>query len=560
MSSLLIKNSSSSPAVGRKEGILKGRSPLSRGSEGQPPPASPTSHRRAGVLLPLSALPSRHGVGDMGAFAMRFVDLLRQANVSCWQILPIHPLGYGNSPYQPYSSIAGDPLFISLDALVAEGLLPEAEEFQPCAVSVDYEATRRYKEKALQKAFRAFVPTPAYEAFAERPWVRPFAVFMAFKKANQMRCWIDWPEAQKSWPGEKGVDLIPFEEQIRFQMFAQFLFFTQWTALKSYANERGVKIIGDMPIYVGLDSVDVWANRESFLLDSDGQPTFIAGVPPDYFTKTGQRWGNPLYDWDFLRRNGFRFWMDRLRGVSELFDIIRIDHFRGFDTYWKIPADCPTAERGEWVEAPGYDLFDTIYQEMPGINLIAEDLGQLRDEVYTLRDHYALPGMKVLQFTFAPGKKLAPKRWDKSVAGIENSPSDRPISETHGDTFSPPPTSAAGDSRMVVYTGTHDNQTTTGWYRSMSIKKRLLTQKSLLMGGYGFGRVSKRLVRLALDDVAELAVIPAQDLLGASDEARINTPGTVGPPNWEWKLADFDGMEKGLRFFQRVVQKSGRGQ
>jgi 4-alpha-glucanotransferase len=383
---------------------------------------------------------------------------------------------------------------------------------------------RACKEAALQKAFRAFTPSPAYQAFIQKPWVRLFAIFMAFKQANQMRCWLDWPEEQKNWPVEKAADLSPFDEEIRYQMFAQFLFDSQWTALKRYANERSVRIIGDMPIYVGLDSLDVWANRGSFLLDKDGRPTYVAGVPPDYFSSTGQRWGNPLYDWDFLQADGFRFWLDRLRGASELFDVIRIDHFRGFDTYWKIPADCPTAQQGEWVEAPGYALFDAIFKEMPDLVLIAEDLGMLRDEVYALRDHYALPGMKVLQFTFTPGARIT-----------------------------------GGDPRMVAYTGTHDNQTTAGWYRSMSASKRLLTQASLCLGGYWFGSVPYKLVRLALHDAAELAVLPAQDLMGLSDEARINTPGTVGSPNWEWKLPDLAAMEEGLRLFGKEILKSGRG-
>lgn len=481
--------------------------------------------RAAGVLLPLSALPSRHGVGDMGVHAMRLIELLQQSNVSYWQILPIHPLGFGNSPYQPYSSIAGDPLFISLDTLVAEGFLSDPPaDFQPHAVSVDYVGARAFKEEALRKAFKAFTITSAYQAFIQKPWVRPFAIFMAFKKANQMRCWLEWPEEQRNWPLPKVANLSMFEEEIQYQMFAQFIFDSQWKTLKRYANERGVRIIGDMPIYVGLDSLDVWANRENFLLDAHGQPTSVAGVPPDYFSSTGQRWGNPLYDWDFMKANGFHFWLDRLRDASELFDTIRIDHFRGFDTYWKIPADCPTAEIGEWMEAPGYALFDAIFKEMPGLVLIAEDLGLLREEVYALRDHYALPGMKVLQFTFVPGARIA--------------------LDHH--------------TRMVIYTGTHDNQTTTGWYRSMRASKRLLTQMSLWRGGYRFGCTSHKFIRLALHDSAELAVISAQDLMCLSDEARINTPGTVGSPNWEWKLSDLSSLEKGLRFFQKAIKESGR--
>ena len=485
-----------------------------------------TARREAGVLLPISALPARHGVGDIGFFAECFIDLLRQTGARYWQILPIHPLGFGNSPYQPYSSFAGDPLLISLDALYPQGLLkaPPAP-FHPHATRVDYDAVRAYKDAVLRQAFQAFKPTIAYEAFAKTPWVVLFSVFMAFKKANSMRCWLDWPKEQKNWPLDRAADLSPFEDAIRFETFQQYLFHTQWASLKRYANDRGISIIGDIPIYVGLDSVDVWAGRENFLLDADGRPTFVAGVPPDYFSRTGQRWGNPLYDWDYVAKNGFSFWIDRLRGAAELFDVIRIDHFRGFDTYWKIPADCPTAERGEWVEAPGYALFDAVYGEMPGLRLIAEDLGLMREEVYTLRDRYGLPGMNVLQFTFVPGKRPAPE---------------------------------ADRARMVVYTGTHDNQTTAAWYCSLPFFKRVLTRKSLWLGGFRRGSIPERLVRLALHSAAELAILPAQDLMGLWDDARINTPGTVGSPNWEWKLRDLAGLEKGLAFLEKALKESGR--
>ncbi len=482
--------------------------------------------RAAGVLLPVTALPSRHGVGDMGPDAYRFIDMLAKSGASYWQILPFGPLGFGNSPYQPYSSFAGDPLLISLDMVAAEGLLEKPPApFQPGAKSIHYPAVRAYKGVVLRKAFEAFQPNDAYDAFAAQEWVHAYAVFLAFKKANGYRCWNEWPEAQKNWPLKQSVNLEPFDEDIRYEMFLQYLFHTQWSALKRYANGLGVRIIGDIPIYVGVDSQDVWAGRANFLLNADGSPSFVAGVPPDYFSATGQRWGNPVYDWDHLQQTGFAFWINRLKHCAALYDVIRIDHFRGFDTYWKIPASCPTAQEGEWVEAPGYAFFDAVFAALPDIKIIAEDLGLLRDEVYTLRDHYGFPGMKVLQFTFEPGKKIDARN---------------------------------GAARMIAYTGTHDNQTSEGWYRSLPLIKRLAAQKSLFFAGYRRGTFARKFIRLALDDTAELAIIPAQDLMGLADEARINTPGTVGSPNWEWKLDDLSGIEEGLRFFEESLLKSGR--
>lgn len=483
--------------------------------------------RKAGMMLPLTALPARHGVGDMGAEAHRFIDMLRESGARYWQVLPIHPLGYGNSPYQPYSSYAGDPLLISLDALWEEGLLAaRAPAFREGAEQVAYGDTRAFKEPYFREAFARFVPDGEYDAFIKRAWVKPYAVFMALKRHNGMRAWNTWPKAQKDWPEERALDLAPFDEAIRYELFLQYIFHTQWMRLKQAANQRGVEIIGDMPIYVGLDSADVWANRRSFLLDEDGEAAYVAGVPPDYFSADGQRWGNPIYDWDSMQADGFTFWVERLRYSISLFDVIRIDHFRGFDTYWEIPASCPTAVEGIWREAPGYALFDTVMREIPGIRIIAEDLGMLRDEVYTLRDHYHFRGMKILQFTFAPGKRPDPQ---------------------------------AGGGHMVAYTGTHDNQTMMGWYRAQGFLRRILSRRSLAMAGFRRGSVAQRFVRLALADIADMAIIPAQDVMGLDDRARINTPGTVGPPNWEWELASFDALAAGLQFFRTAIKESGRG-
>lgn len=482
--------------------------------------------RRAGVMLPLASLPSAHGVGDMGEAAYRLIELLAQSHVRYWQILPINPLGYGNSPYQPYSSFAGDPLFISVDRLRAQGLLEKAPPFSPDAEHIDYAAARAHKEALLRQAFVAFVPDAAYEAFAAQRWVYRYAVFMAFKRENNMRAWNEWPAAQRNWPGDtQAVDLTPYAGEIAFEMFTQYAFYSQWMALKRYANEKGIGIIGDIPIYVGIDSLDVWDGRENFLLDEEGKATFVAGVPPDYFSAQGQRWGNPLYDWAHMEADDFSFWIRRLRYSAQLFDVVRIDHFRGFDTYWEIPAALPTAEHGVWREAPGYKLFDKVMQALPDIRIIAEDLGMLREEVHALRDAYHFRGMKILQFTYDATKRQKPR---------------------------------ADRARMVAYTGTHDNQTTRGWYQAHPTGWRLKARWNLRRAGCRGSTMTRRFIALALEDAADIAIIPMADIMGLDDRARINTPGTVGTPNWEWKLRDLRRAGAGLRWFEKAVRHSGR--
>ena len=369
--------------------------------------------RKAGVLMPVSALPSRIGAGELGEAAFHFIELLKKNHVKIWQILPLNPVGYGNSPYQPYSSCAGDELYISLDTLAEEGLLKtKPEAFQENARKVDYEAVRAYREPFLREVFAAFTEKKgqeeaAYKEFTAQEWVYEYGVFRALKKANNGDCWNDWPEEYRTWPENRQELSAEVEAEAQYQMFLQYLFYTQWMAVKRAANEAGIEIMGDVPFYVGQDSVDVWGGKDNFLLDTDGRPIFIAGVPPDYFSATGQRWGNPIYDWDYLKENNYQFWVERIGYSSKLFDIIRIDHFRAFDTSWKIPATCPTAIEGEWIEAPGYEVIDTLRKEIPGVNLVAEDLGLLRPEVLELKDHYHLKGMKVLIFSIETGGKYA---------------------------------------------------------------------------------------------------------------------------------------------------------
>lgn len=481
--------------------------------------------RDAGVLVPVSAMPSRHGIGDFGKSSYEFVEKLKESGVKIWQILPLNPLGFGNSPYQPYSSYAGDELYISLELLKEEGLIKEIEDFRKEETRIDYQAVRTFKEGYLKEAFKAFEPTEDYNEFRRRDWVYKYAVFITLKKANSLRCWNEWPKEQQEWIRDRKYDISPYENEIRYEMFLQYIFYKQWMALKKFANQAGIKIMGDVPIYVGIDSLDVWDNQECFLLDLESRPAFIAGVPPDYFSEFGQRWGNPIYNWEFIKIRGFDFWINRLSYSGELFDIVRIDHFRGFDTYWKIPASCPTAVEGEWVEAPGYELFELLSEKLPDVEIVAEDLGDLRPEVLKLRDHFGLKGMKVVQFTFDPNEK-------------NNNFEDR--------------------ENMIIYTGTHDNQTIRGWYESQKLLRRLAIRLYLWRKGYRQKMISHKFIAYALDSIAAMAVLPLQDIMGIGDEGRINTPGTLGSPNWEWKLADFRELDRNLPQLKKMVVASGR--
>ncbi|MFV0344107.1 MAG: 4-alpha-glucanotransferase [Anaerocolumna sp.] len=482
--------------------------------------------REAGILLPLSSLPSNHGVGDMGNYSFELIDLLKSGGFHIWQILPLNPLGYGNSPYQPYSSLAGDEIYINLDELFQDGLLKnKAKKFRQNEQIVDYEKVRAFKEFYLKEAFCNFVPDQEYESFAKQEWVSLYGVFLTLKKKNELKCWNEWEPNQKDWIKTKEFDVSIYEEDIRYEMFVQYVFFKQWMKIKAYANENGIRIMGDIPFYVGIDSLDVWMNQECFLLGADGKPTFIAGVPPDYFSETGQRWGNPIYNWEYLRKQNYQFWLDRIEYNSKLFDIIRIDHFRAFDTYWKIPATCETAIEGEWIEAPGYEVFDLISKKYPEVEIIAEDLGDLREEVHVLKNHYGLKGMKIVQFTFDP------KENNNNFEDVKN---------------------------MVIYTGSHDNQTIKGWYLSQDEKTRKAIRRSLKKSGYEDRVISKRFVRLTLDSIAEMAILPAQDLINLGDEARINTPGTLGSPNWEWKLNSFKGLKKEIDYLKELMIASDR--
>ncbi|MBQ7891842.1 MAG: 4-alpha-glucanotransferase [Erysipelotrichaceae bacterium] len=481
--------------------------------------------RKAGILLAVSSLPSKHGIGDFGPSAFEWVELLSQSNVGIWQILPLNPLGYGNSPYQPYSSYAMDDLYISLEELKKEKLIKKCPSFNARKDFVDYEAVRAFKKPYLLEAFSNFVENDEYNAFVSIPWVKRYAMFLSCKKHQYLKCWLEWESVYQNWIEGDQQDYLGLDEAVKYECFVQYILMKQWKALKNYANSLHVEIMGDLPIYVGIDSEDVWSHQRHFLLDDKKHPSFIAGVPPDYFSATGQRWGNPIYDWEYMEEQGFDFWLERLSYSKNLYDIIRIDHFRAFDTYWKIPASCPTAVEGEWVEAPGYALFDTIYKELPDIHIVAEDLGDLRPEVLELRDHYNLKGMKVVQFTFNPKDKFPHK-------------DDRECS--------------------ICYTGTHDNETMMGWYAHMTPAQKRQTKRFMDKYGFDADKVYRRFIQFSLAQKAEFTILPMQDVLGLKNTARMNTPGTIGTPNWEWKLKDFKDYKEEMCFLKEMIEKYNR--
>ena len=483
--------------------------------------------RAAGLLMPLASLPSPEGAGCLGAESFRFVDLLADMGFTVWQLLPLNPLGFGNSPYAPFSSLAGDTLYLSLAQLHADGLLPEYAPCPPAAAPdrIDYGAARAWREPLLRAACDRFLALHGgdrdFLAFCEKPWVRPYAVFRALKALHGERAWTDWPQPQRDWCIDSAYDLAPLLPEVQRCMAAQYLFARQWRALRDYANRKGLLIMGDLPFYVGLDSLEVWQHREGFLMDRDGRLHFVAGVPPDGFSDSGQRWGNPIYDWDAMERTGFRFWLERLRGSAELYDILRIDHFRAFDTYWKIPADCPTAIDGVWTEAPGRALFETLRREAPELRIVVEDLGgDLTESMARLRDDFGLMGMNVADFTI----------WSGVRPGLH----------------------------QLTCTGNHDNSTVRGYYASMSRSAKARFRELLAPYGKPREAVSKRMLRYVLGCDSVLAVIPLADFLDLDDRACLNRPGTVGSPNWEWRLADYRLLEKKHGAIRALLAEGGR--
>lgn len=469
------------------------------------------STRSAGILFHPTSLPGPHGIGALGPAARDWVDFLATAGQKWWQILPLGPTGYGDSPYQCFSALAGNPFLIDLEALRAVGLLTDAElavDFP--AEHVDFGPVIAFKNRALAQAWERFSAQPRgalraeFEAFvaAEAGWLDDFALFMALKDANGGVSWQEWePALRLREPAALAEARQKLHATIGLHQFRQFLFFKQWRAVKAYANERGVKLIGDVPIFVAIDSADVWSQPEYFQLDEQRRPLAVAGVPPDYFSATGQLWGNPLYDWEALAADRYAWWVRRLRATLEQVDLVRIDHFRGFEAYWKIPAGMPTAQVGAWTPGPGRALFDEIRAQLGDLPLIAEDLGVITPEVDALRHAAKLPGMRVLQFAFggATEDRFLPHMYERDT---------------------------------VVYTGTHDNDTTRGWYEHITEPERDRVRRYLACDGRD---VAWDMIRAAWMSVADLAVAPLQDVLDLGSAARMNTPGQPGG-NWGWRL------------------------
>ncbi|MEO0867576.1 MAG: 4-alpha-glucanotransferase [Cyanobacteria bacterium J06642_11] len=467
--------------------------------------------RASGILLHPTSLPGRYGIGDLGQTAYRFVDFLAATKQQIWQILPLGPTGHGNSPYMCYSAMAGNPLLISLDSLVDQGLL-EASELEAPDFSdqrVDYDRVIPYKTDLLRRAAQRFSAESAeFQEFcqAQAFWLEDYSLFMALKEANNGLSWSEWdPAISKRAPEILDTWREKLADTIFLQKFWQFEFCRQWFALKTYANERHIQIVGDMPIYVAHDSADVWAFPENFMIDPETfLPSQMAGVPPDYFSETGQLWGNPTYNWDVLEETQFDWWLNRIKTSLAYVDQIRIDHFRGFESFWAVPAGEKTAMNGTWVEAPGVALFERVEAVLGKLPFLAEDLGIITPEVEALRDRFEFPGMKILQFAFG---------------------------SDHRNPYLP----FNCDRNFVIYTGTHDNDTTVGWYTTANDyeKQRLAT----FVGGFAPEAVHWAMTRLALSSIANLAITPLQDLLGLGAEARMNTPG-LAEGNWEWRFTE----------------------
>lgn len=469
--------------------------------------------RTSGILMPIFSLPSPYGIGTMGRSAKKFIDFLVKAGQTYWQILPVGPTSYGDSPYQSFSSFAGNPYFIDLEYLCNDKLLLKEEcesyDWGNSLNDVDYEVLQQSRYLLLRKAFARFkenIPKD-YMIFCQKEsaWLEDYALYMALKDAHEGKAWYEWEDNIKRRNKKTIIEAKKtYASDIEFYMMLQYLFFKQWTDLKAYANKKGIRIIGDIPIYVARDSVDVWVNTKQFYLDKQLEPIAVAGCPPDAFSEDGQLWGNPLFRWDAMKKDGYSWWIKRIKAMADMYDMIRIDHFRGFDSYYAIPAKDDTARNGKWKKGPGIDLFYAIEDKLGKLPFIAEDLGFLTSSVYELLKESGYPGMKVIQFAFdsKDDSDYLPHNYPKNC---------------------------------VVYTGTHDNDTIIGWLQNAPNETIQFAKEYFNLTkaeGYHWG-----MMRGAWSSVADTTIVPFADLLGLDSCARINTPSTIGQ-NWRWRATD----------------------
>lgn len=501
-------------------------------------PKLPLLKRGAGILLHISSLPGPYGIGELGPEAYRFVDLLKKLKLSCWQILPLTEVlpAYFNSPYKSPSAFAGNRLFISTEFLVRDGLINRIEpEASFASGTVNYNAVNEFKSKILNTAYERFKKFKKFrlrfEEFCEenKNWLEDYALFCALKEKHKGKPWYEWDIEVRDFVDSVSDKIrVSLSDFIEREKFIQFLFFNQWSELRQYANQNGIEIIGDIPFYVSYDSVDVWRNSQYFKLDRKKKPLYVSGVPPDYFSKTGQLWGDPVYNWKKLENEGYTWWVERLKHACKLYDIIRLDHFRGFVAYWEIPAGERTAVKGRWVPSPSYDFFIQLFRKIPEIKIIAEDLGTITEDVRELMKYFNIPGMKVLLFAFDdkfPSNPYLPHFYEKN---------------------------------SVVYTGTHDNNTVRGWYEKEASDEEKLRVKFYVNKELTEKEVHHEFVRLALSSPSNIAIIPLQDLLGLGESARMNRPSS-SEGNWLWRATEAQLFGSDFDFLGKLVELFGRG-
>ena len=491
--------------------------------------------RGSGILLHPTSLPGEFGIGDLGSYAFAFVDFLERSGQTYWQMLPLAPTGWGDSPYSSFSAFAGNTLLISPEKLIDDGLLDETwnSATKPSGKRVNYGAAYELKSEMLRNVFENFENATddirnAFDEFCgeKTSWLEDYALYRAIKASQGQKPWYEWDDGLKQ-RDPAALDAIQNElaDEITAEKFYQFLFSRQWSELRRYANEKGIRVVGDVPIFVALDSADVWRNQNLFKLNPDGSPEVVSGVPPDYFSKTGQLWGNPIYDWDAMRDEGFSWWIERIKSALTTVDILRIDHFLGFGAVWEVPGGDPTAEHGSWVEAPGRELFEAVGDAIGELPFWVEDLGVMTPEAEALRDDLELPGMRILQFAFGgdPRDQALPHNYVRNC---------------------------------IAYTGTHDNDTTAGWWKSQSEDSPVREYAKQYLQTDG-AEIHWDLIRAAWASVADIAVAPLQDILGLGNDARMNLPASLSG-NWQWRFKNGDLSDEVADRLRELTRIYGR--